>query len=133
MKLMKSFMSWSCTPLCKPLTNVSRSLLISLSSCHTRLFFRNDDDCIKILRNCHRALPEQGKVIAVEIVLPAIPEATPVAQNPFRHDVIMLNNFRGGKERTEQEFAKLAKDSGFDGEFRSTYIFASYWALEFSK
>nr|CAB3486493.1 unnamed protein product [Digitaria exilis] len=97
------------------------------------LHLQNDDDCIKILRNCHRALPEQGKVIAVEIVLPAIPEATPVAQNPFRHDVIMLNNFRGGKERTEQEFAKLAKDSGFDGEFRSTYIFASYWALEFSK
>ncbi|RLM75375.1 putative inactive methyltransferase [Panicum miliaceum] len=97
------------------------------------LHLQNDDDCIKILSNCHRALPEHGKVIAMEIVLPAIPEATPMAQNPFRFDVIMLNNFRGGKERTEQEFAKLARDSGFDGEFRSTYIFANYWALEFSK
>ncbi|OEL20675.1 putative inactive methyltransferase Os04g0175900 [Dichanthelium oligosanthes] len=97
------------------------------------LHLQNDDDCIKILKNCHRALPERGKVIAVEIVLPAIPEATPVAQNPFRLDVIMLNNFRGGKERTELEFVKLARDSGFDGEFRSTYIFANYWALEFSK
>ncbi|CAL5033627.1 unnamed protein product [Urochloa decumbens] len=97
------------------------------------LHLQNDDDCVKILRNCHRALPEHGKVIAMEIVLPAIPEATPVAQNPFRLDVIMLNNFRGGKERTEQEFLKLARDSGFGGEFRSTYIFANYWALEFSK
>ncbi|TKW03172.1 hypothetical protein SEVIR_7G006100v4 [Setaria viridis] len=97
------------------------------------LHLQNDEDCMKILSNCHRALPERGKVIAVEIVLPAIPEATPVAQNPFRLDVIMLNNFRGGKERTEQEFVKLARDSGFEGEFGSTYIFANYWALEFSK
>ncbi|CAL5028711.1 unnamed protein product [Urochloa decumbens] len=97
------------------------------------LHLKNDDDCVKILKNCHRALPEHGKVIAMEIVLPAIPEATPVAQNPFRLDVIMLNNFRGGKERTEQEFVKLARDSGFGGEFQSTYIFANYWALEFSK
>ncbi|CAL5033630.1 unnamed protein product [Urochloa decumbens] len=97
------------------------------------LHLQNDDDCIKILKNCHRALPERGKVIAVEIVLPAIPEATPMAQNPFRLDVIMLNNFRGGKERTEQEFLKLGRDSGYEGEFRSTYIFANYLALEFSK
>ena len=97
------------------------------------LHLQNDDDCIKILRKCHRALPKHGKVIAMEIVLPAIPEATPMVQNPFRFDVIMLNNFRGGKERTEQEFAKLARNSGFDAEFRSTYIFANYWALEFSK
>ncbi|KAL6841149.1 hypothetical protein ACP4OV_029118 [Aristida adscensionis] len=97
------------------------------------LHLQNDNDCIKILKNCHRSLPDHGKVIAVEIVLPAIPEATPIAQNPFRLDVIMLNNFRGGKERTEQEFAKLAKDSGFNDEFRSTYIFANYWALELTK
>ena len=97
------------------------------------LHLQNDDDCIKILRNCHRALPKHGKVIAMEIVLPAIPKAAPMVQNPFRFDVIMLNNFRGGKERIEQEFPKLARNSGFDAEFRSTYIFANYWALEFSK
>lgn len=74
------------------------------------LHLQNDDDCIKILRNCHRALPKHGKVIAMEIVLPAIPKAAPMVQNPFCFDVIMLNNFRGGKERTEQEFSKACKE-----------------------
>uniref|UniRef100_A0A0E0KM16 O-methyltransferase domain-containing protein n=1 Tax=Oryza punctata TaxID=4537 RepID=A0A0E0KM16_ORYPU len=93
------------------------------------LHLQNDEDCIKILKNCHQALPHNGKVIAVEIVLPEIP----TAQIPFRMDMIMLNNHQGGKERTELEFARLAMDAGYTGVFRATYIFASYWALEFNK
>uniref|UniRef100_A0A0E0KMT2 O-methyltransferase domain-containing protein n=1 Tax=Oryza punctata TaxID=4537 RepID=A0A0E0KMT2_ORYPU len=94
---------------------------------------QNDEDCIKILKNCHQALSDNGKVIAVEIVLPAIPEPVPTAQYPFQMDMIMLNNFRGGKERTELEFTKLATESGFSGALQTTYIFANYWALEFNK
>ncbi|EEC76862.1 hypothetical protein OsI_15048 [Oryza sativa Indica Group] len=97
------------------------------------LHLQNDEDCIKILKNCHQALSDNGKVIAVEIVLPAIPEPVPTAQYPFQMDMIMLNNFRGGKERTELEFTKLAMDSSFSGTLRTTYIFANYWALEFNK
>ncbi|BAS87936.1 Os04g0176200 [Oryza sativa Japonica Group] len=97
------------------------------------LHLQNDEDCIKILKNCHQALSDNGKLIAVEIVLPAIPEPVPTAQYPFQMDMIMLNNFRGGKERTELEFTKLAMDSSFSGTLRTTYIFANYWALEFNK
>ena len=97
------------------------------------LHLQGDNDCIKILKNCHRTLPEKGRVIAVEFVLPATPETTTAAQNMFIMDVIMFNNFSGGKERTEQEFMKLAKDAGFSGGFRSTYVFGSFWALEFIK
>uniref|UniRef100_A0A0D9W2B2 O-methyltransferase domain-containing protein n=1 Tax=Leersia perrieri TaxID=77586 RepID=A0A0D9W2B2_9ORYZ len=97
------------------------------------LHLHNDEDCIKILKNCHQAVPNNGKVIAVEIVVPAIPEPVPAARNPFEMDMIMLNNFRGGKERTELEFAKLGMDSGFGGAFRTTYILANYRALEFNK
>uniref|UniRef100_A0A0D3FSL7 O-methyltransferase C-terminal domain-containing protein n=1 Tax=Oryza barthii TaxID=65489 RepID=A0A0D3FSL7_9ORYZ len=97
------------------------------------LHLQNDEDCIKILKNCHQALSDNGKVIGVEIVLPAIPEPVPTAQYPFQMDMIMLNNFRGGKERTELEFTKLAMDSGFSGTLQTTYIFANYWALEFNK
>uniref|UniRef100_A0A0D9ZH25 O-methyltransferase domain-containing protein n=1 Tax=Oryza glumipatula TaxID=40148 RepID=A0A0D9ZH25_9ORYZ len=100
---------------------------------HSILHLQNDEDCIKILKNCHQALSDNGKVIAVEIVLPAIPEPVPTAQYPFQMDMIMLNNFRGGKERTELEFTKLAMDSSFSGTLRTTYIFANYWALEFNK
>ncbi|CAD6210195.1 unnamed protein product [Miscanthus lutarioriparius] len=81
-----------------------------------------DEECVKILKNCHRALPANGKVIVVEYVLPASPEPTQVAQAAFLLDVVMLNRLRGAKERTEQEFAQLA-----------AYVFACVWALEFTK
>ena len=97
------------------------------------LHLQGDSECIKILRNCHRALPEKGRVIAVDFVLPATPEATRAAQNLFILDVMMLNNFREGKERTQDEFLKLARDAGFGGAFRSTYVFGNFWALEFIK
>jgi hypothetical protein len=99
----------------------------------TVLHLQDDNDCIKILKNCHRALPEKGRVIAVEFVLPATPEVTSAAQNMFIMDVMMFNNFGGGKQRTEQQFVKLANDAGFSGGFRSTYVFGSFWALEFIK
>ncbi|KAF0892410.1 hypothetical protein E2562_015472 [Oryza meyeriana var. granulata] len=93
----------------------------------------SDEDCIKILKNCHRALPDNGKVIVMQSVLPATPETTPTARDSFTMDMIMLVNFQGGKERTEQEFAKLARDSGFTGAFKLTYIFCNFYALEFTK
>ncbi|WVZ56043.1 hypothetical protein U9M48_006629 [Paspalum notatum var. saurae] len=92
-----------------------------------------DEECVKILRNCHSALPADGKVIVVEYVLPACPEATLAAQGAFHLDVVMLNRHAGGKERTEQEFAQLAAEAGFSGGCRTTYIFAYVWALEFTK
>ncbi|KAG0552178.1 hypothetical protein BDA96_01G486900 [Sorghum bicolor] len=92
-----------------------------------------DDECVKILKNCHRALPANGKVIVVEYVLPASPEPTQVAQVSLLLDVAMLNRLRGAKERTEQEFAQLAAEAGFSGGCRATYVFASAWALEFTK
>uniref|UniRef100_A0ACD5V482 Uncharacterized protein n=1 Tax=Avena sativa TaxID=4498 RepID=A0ACD5V482_AVESA len=97
------------------------------------LHLQGDNDCIKILKNCHQALPEKGRVIAVEFVLPETPEVTTAAQNMFIMDVFMFNNFRGGRERTKHEFLKLARDAGFSGGFRSTYVFGSFWALEFIK
>uniref|UniRef100_A0A0E0KMS6 O-methyltransferase domain-containing protein n=1 Tax=Oryza punctata TaxID=4537 RepID=A0A0E0KMS6_ORYPU len=97
------------------------------------LHMQNDEECIKILKNCHQALPDNGKVIAVEIVLSAISDLAQTSRYPFQMDMIMLSNFRGGKERTELEFAKLAMESGFSGASRTTYIFANYWVLEFMK
>lgn len=93
----------------------------------------SDEDCVKILKNCYKVLPVNGKVIVVEYVLPASPEPTLAAQGAFRLDVVMLNRLVGGKERTEQEFADLAKEAGFSGECKATYIFTNVWALEFSK
>uniref|UniRef100_A0A0D3HSW1 Uncharacterized protein n=1 Tax=Oryza barthii TaxID=65489 RepID=A0A0D3HSW1_9ORYZ len=92
-----------------------------------------DEECVKILKNCYKALSEKGKVIVVEYVLPASPEATLAAQGAFRLDVVMLNRLVGGKERTQQEFTDLAVDAGFSGDCKATYVFTNVWALEFTK
>ncbi|XP_044963204.1 probable inactive methyltransferase Os04g0175900 [Hordeum vulgare subsp. vulgare] len=99
----------------------------------TVLHILDDNDCIRLLKNCHGALSDKGRLIAVEFVLPGTPEVTRAAQNLFILDVMMLNNSEGGKERTEEEFLKLARQSGFSGTFQSTYIFGNFWALEFTK
>ncbi|KAK3161829.1 hypothetical protein QOZ80_1BG0082050 [Eleusine coracana subsp. coracana] len=97
------------------------------------LHMQDDEDCIKILKNCRRALTDNGKVIVVQSVLPATPEATPAARDSYTMDMIMLVNFKGGKERTEHEYTELARAAGFAGALRSTYIFCNIYALEFTK
>ncbi|CAL9049194.1 unnamed protein product [Musa banksii] len=92
----------------------------------------SDEHCTKILKSCWEALPEKGKVIVVECVLPVVPEPTPRAQGVFHVDLIMLAHNPGGKERTEEEFHGLAKQAGFSG-FKATYIFANAWVIEFTK
>ncbi|CAA6656102.1 unnamed protein product [Spirodela intermedia] len=72
----------------------------------------SDEHCLKVLKNCWNALPEQGKVIVVERILPEAPETTRNAQGLFHMDLIMLVQTPGGKERTEKEFESLAKGAG---------------------
>ena len=68
----------------------------------------NDEQCVTILKNCHRALPEDGKLILVEAVVPATNE-------PHFSKFIDLNMLvmTGGRERTEEEFRALYEASGF--------------------
>ncbi len=68
----------------------------------------NDEQSVAILKNCHRALPDKGKLILVEAVVPASSE-------PHFSKFIDLNMLvmTGGRERTESEFRKLYEDSGF--------------------
>ena len=68
----------------------------------------NDEQCVTILKNCHRALPENGKLILVEAVVPA-------SNEPHFSKFIDLNMLvmTGGRERTEEEFRALYEASGF--------------------
>ncbi|KAG8070550.1 hypothetical protein GUJ93_ZPchr0006g43110 [Zizania palustris] len=97
------------------------------------LLMLSDEDCIRILKNCHQALPEDGrKVIIVDGLLPEHPDTTQAARDSFTQDMCVLTQF-GGKQRTEKELAKLAKECGFNGVVRSTYIFLNFYAIELSK
>ncbi|KAL4299572.1 hypothetical protein AHAS_Ahas17G0114300 [Arachis hypogaea] len=74
-----------------------------------------DDECLKILKICLKAIPNDGKVIVVETIVPIVPEPTSFAKNAFRNDVIMMTQMPGGIERTKQDYMDLANGSGFSG------------------
>jgi len=67
----------------------------------------DDEQSIKILQNIHSATNGNGKVLIVEMVVPAGNEPSPAKIL----DVQMLM-FTGGKERTAKEYAELLDKSG---------------------
>ncbi|KAK9138125.1 hypothetical protein Sjap_008719 [Stephania japonica] len=73
----------------------------------------NDEQCIAILKNCYDALPDNGKVIVIDMVLPAFPEPTIASKSFYGMDITMI--LHGGKERTKTEFKTLARKAGFAG------------------
>lgn len=74
-----------------------------------------DEYCLKFFKTCHAALPDHGKVIVCEFILPVAPETTDSARTQFILDAIMLAHCAGGKERTQPEYERLAKEAGFKG------------------
>ncbi|GER36743.1 O-methyltransferase family protein [Striga asiatica] len=68
----------------------------------------SDEQWVKLLKNCYDAIPANGKVILVELVLPEGPDYAGVAtQNALSKDLMMMCFTQGGKERTETEFENL--------------------------
>ena len=70
----------------------------------------SEGDCVKILKNCWKALPNNKKLIIIERV---ISENIVDAKNTLRLDIIMLTLLGEGKERTENEYKSFTKESGF--------------------
>ncbi|KAL5982150.1 hypothetical protein ACLOJK_016219 [Asimina triloba] len=92
----------------------------------------DDEHCIKLLRNCWKALPELGKVINVELALPAVLSNDAVSRRAASEDVFMLAVLNGGKERMVAEYADLAKAAGFE-ETTDFPISIGFHVLEFHK
>ncbi|KAJ7551282.1 hypothetical protein O6H91_06G009400 [Diphasiastrum complanatum] len=75
----------------------------------------SDDHCLTILKNCYKSVPDAGKVIVVDAVLPATVDHSLAAKVGYSVDLLMLAYNQGGKERTEEEFKDLALAAGFAG------------------
>ena len=69
----------------------------------------DDERCIKILRNCHQAMPRNGKLLVCERVVP--PGNTPSYSK--LGDLAMLIMTPGGRERTEAQYRTLFEAGGF--------------------
>ncbi|CAH1446443.1 unnamed protein product [Lactuca virosa] len=74
----------------------------------------SDDHCAKLLKNCYKALPNDGKVIIVEYILPFLSNTSSFDKLTTHMDAIMMTQNPGGKERMEDEFLVLAKGAGFE-------------------
>ncbi|MCC5669506.1 acetylserotonin O-methyltransferase [Nostoc sp. CHAB 5784] len=69
----------------------------------------NNEDSARILRNCHRAMVNNGRLLLGELVIPT-------GNEPFFgkiHDINLMIAGDSGQERTENDFRKLYDMSGF--------------------
>lgn len=86
----------------------------------------NDENCIKILRNCYEALSSKGKAIVMDLVLPEEPETSAASMYTSRLDTMLMQ--LGGQERTEREFRALAKAAGFS-DFKVACVASDLWVV----
>jgi len=72
----------------------------------------DDERAVAILRNCHRAMNENGKLLVVEGVYPEQIDRSLDSRGAAANDVNMLVN-TGGRQRSEAEFRSLYDAAGF--------------------
>jgi ubiquinone/menaquinone biosynthesis C-methylase UbiE len=78
----------------------------------------DDEHCRKVLAACHEALPEDGKVLVVDSILPNPGEKTDSMSIQYHADVLMM--LFTGKERTKRQWSELAASAGFKVESFNT-------------
>ncbi|CAN7027258.1 hypothetical protein BRARA_F03756 [Brassica rapa] len=92
-----------------------------------------DEHCIKLLKNCWKSLPEKGKVIVVDMIIPTEPKSSDLFSNTvFGMDMLMLTQCSGGKERSFSQLENLAYGSGFL-RCEIMCLAYSYCVIEFQK
>lgn len=72
----------------------------------------DDQRSCVILQNCRRALPENGALLLVERIMPAIPDTNDLHRSHAMNDLNMLRG-PGGMERTEAQYRDLLGKTGF--------------------
>ncbi|WP_376792879.1 methyltransferase [Thermoflexus sp.] len=78
----------------------------------------NDEECIQILSNAHKAAPRDGRVFIMEAVVPG-PDAPHLSKLLDIHMLVMAT----GRERTTEEYAGLLEEAGWT--YRQTWYPAS--------
>lgn len=92
----------------------------------------SDDQCVKILKNCYDALPEFGKVIVVDSLIPEPLETDIFSRFVYLLDIQMYTVFPGAKERTAEELKALATKAGFTAVKLVCRAY-SWWLVELYK
>lgn len=69
-----------------------------------------DEECVKILTECRKAIPKSGGVIIMDVVVGSPNEANYEGQ--VMSDLLMMV-ITSGKERDAHEWRKIFMDAGF--------------------
>lgn len=90
----------------------------------------DDDGCVKVLENCHKALTDNGRVIVLEAVMSEKPSPSQEVRMIFD----LMAEMGGGKDRNEQQWRRLFEKSGFSPpKIAELPVFSSLNTLEATK
>jgi hypothetical protein len=74
---------------------------------------RQDGDAVAMLKNCREAIPQDGRLLIIEFILPPIvSHADPQLEGKLMSDLNMLA-VTGGVERSERQWRALLEAAGF--------------------
>ncbi|MGA3046545.1 MAG: methyltransferase [Terracidiphilus sp.] len=74
---------------------------------------RQDEAAITILKNCRAVIPQDGRLLIIEFILPPlVSHADPQLESHLMSDLNMLA-VTGGKERSERQWKTLLESAGF--------------------
>nr|GEY17554.1 caffeic acid 3-O-methyltransferase-like [Tanacetum cinerariifolium] len=66
------------------------------------------------MMNCYnKALPWDGKIIIVDVILSFLPHTSSSVKFDIELDAVMMTRSPEGKDRSKEEFLALAIDAGF--------------------
>jgi hypothetical protein len=92
-----------------------------------------NEECTTILKSCYNALPDGGKLIACEPVVPDKTDSSVRTRALLENDIFVMTTYRTqGRERSEQEFRQLGIAAGFTA-FQAIYLDPFYAVLEYNK
>lgn len=92
-----------------------------------------DDEIKAIMKNCYKALPIGGKLIACEPVLPETLDESHRTRALLSGDIFVMTIYGAkGRHRTEEEYHQLGICVGFSN-FRAIHIDYFFTVLEFRK
>ncbi|CAN6460681.1 unnamed protein product [Victoria cruziana] len=87
------------------------------------------EKCKKVLKNCYEALPDNGKLILCDTVLPEETDDGERTRMLLATDIfLMAIHGPECRNRTESEYRRLGEAAGFSS-FRALYIFDHFTAL----
>jgi len=90
----------------------------------------NDASCRQLLAQCRAALPADGRLLVVELLLPDGAAADGRLRPAIQTDLFMLVNFADSRERSLDEYERLLGDCGFALE-QAIALPSSFSVLDF--